>query len=678
MRKKHRGFRPASDEPLSEGRVEYLEQARARVRNRRIRRTALIVAALTLVVLFATGFVGSSVAMAKDWADTARILLFPGTGWPQQTGVMEVEQLAALNGSFVELGEEGCVVWSRTGTRLNAIQSGYARPALAAGKNRLVLYNRSGNELRVESRTQNLYTKTMENSITLCAMADNGTLAVVTEDPGSAARLRIYSSSMEEQLSWSLTTTDGTPLRMAFSPDGRRLAVAAVTVSGGQMVTNFYIVTLAQGDPVLVGSGSGAAQWLSWPSAQSVLALCDSRAVLYNASGGEKAAYDFTGQTLRDISVDASGNAALLLASGQLCQAVMLDRELNVEGTAQVQAANRIVRAAKGRTVLEFGSRRAQGADAAIVGARAAYIGGCAGTACTISDEVYGVPAGGTMAHAWVQMFDNEYEAFKTYCQTYPTNATLLVDTYNTLKSGIPNAIKAFNEVLKPLGITKCGIRLDSGDLAYLTRKARQMLDEAGWTECKISVSNSLDEYLIQDMLLQGAQIDLFGVGERMITAKSEPVFGGVYKLVAIEEPDGTVIPKIKVSENVEKITIPHFKKVYRLYGRDTGKAIADYITVHDETVDDTKGLTIFDPMATWKRKDVYNFEARELLVPIFKNGKRVYDCPPLEEIKAYCAQQVDTLWDEVKRFDYPHKYYVDLSDKLWDIQQCLLRTSQM
>ena len=211
-----------------------------------------------------------------------------------------------------------------------------------------------------------------------------------------------------------------------------------------------------------------------------------------------------------------------------------------------------------------------------------------------------------------------------------------------------------------------------------LTRKAREMLDEAGWTECKISVSNSLDEYLIQDMLLQGAQIDLFGVGERMITAKSEPVFGGVYKLVAIEEPDGTVIPKIKVSENVEKITIPHFKKVYRLFGRDTGKAIADYITVYDETVDDTKGLTIFDPMATWKRKDVYNFEARELLVPIFKNGKRVYDCPPLEEIKAYCAQQVDTLWDEVKRFDYPHKYYVDLSDKLWDIQQCLLRTSQL
>ena len=330
MRKRQRGPRPVSDEPLSAGRVEYLEQARERVRNRRIRRTALIVVALTLVVLFTTGIVGSSVAMAKDWADTARILLFPGTGWPQQTGVMEVKQLAAMNSSFVELGEEGCVVWSR--------------PALAAGKNRFVLYNRSGNELRVESRTQNLYTKTMENSITLCAMADNGTLAVVTEDPGSAARLRVYSSSMEQLLSWSLTIADGTPLRLAFSPDGRRLAVAAVTVNGGQMVTNFYVVTLAQGDPMLVGSGSGAAQWLSWTGSQSILAVCDSRAVLYNASGGERAAYDFTGQTLRDISVDASGNTALLLASGQLCQAVMLGRDLGVENTTQVQASNRIVR----------------------------------------------------------------------------------------------------------------------------------------------------------------------------------------------------------------------------------------------------------------------------------------------------------------------------------------------
>ena len=339
--------------------------------------------------------------------------------------------------------------------------------------------------------------------------------------------------------------------------------------------------------------------------------------------------------------------------------------------------ANRIARAAKGRGVMEFGSRRAQGTAAAIVGARAAYIGGCIGTACTITDELYGVPALGTMAHAWVQMFDTEYDAFKTYCELYPGNAIMLVDTYDTLHSGIPNAIRAFDEVLKPMGITKCGIRLDSGDLAYLTRKAREMLDNAGWTECKISVSNSLDEYLIQDMLLQGAQIDMFGVGERLITAKSEPVFGGVYKLVAIEEPDGTVVPKIKVSENVEKITVPHFKKVYRFYGRDTGKAIADYMALHDETVDDTRDLTIFDPLATWKKKRIYNFEARELLVPVFLGGKRVYDSPPLTEIRDYCRRQVETLWDEVKRFDYPHKYYVDLSDKLWDIQQHLLRSSQ-
>ena len=335
--------------------------------------------------------------------------------------------------------------------------------------------------------------------------------------------------------------------------------------------------------------------------------------------------------------------------------------------------ANRIVRAAKGRAISEFGSRRAQGADGAYLGARAAYIGGCAATACTITDRDFGVPATGTMAHSWVQMFDSEYEAFKTYCQIYPTNATLLVDTYNTLKSGVPNAIKAFNEVLKPLGITKCGIRLDSGDLAYLTRKAREMLDEAGWTECKISVSNSLDEYLIQDMLLQGAQIDLFGVGERMITAKSEPVFGGVYKLVAIEEPDGTVVPKIKVSENVEKITIPHFKKVYRLYNRDNGKAIADYMTVHDEVVDENEPLMLFDPYATWKTKNVCNFEARELLVPVFLNGKKVYQSPALKDIQAYCKQQVNTLWDEIKRFDNPQTYYVDLSQKLWDIQQELL-----
>ena len=336
--------------------------------------------------------------------------------------------------------------------------------------------------------------------------------------------------------------------------------------------------------------------------------------------------------------------------------------------------ANRVVRAAEGRTVLEFGSRRAQGADAAILGARAAYIGGCHGTACTISDQLFGVKAGGTMAHAWVQMFDSEYEAFKAYVQMYPTNATLLVDTYNTLKSGVPNAIRVFDEVLKPLGITKCGIRLDSGDLAYLTRQARKMLDEAGWTGCQISVSNSLDEYIIRDVLRQGAQIDLFGVGERLITAKSEPVFGGVYKLVAVEDPDGTVVPKIKISENVGKITNPHYKKLYRFFANDSGKAIADYLTVYDETVDDTGNLEIFDPDATWKRKTVYNFTAKELQVPIFRNGELVYQLPTLEEIRTYCKAQVDTLWEEVRRFDNPQTYYVDLSQKLWDVKYGLLK----
>ena len=336
--------------------------------------------------------------------------------------------------------------------------------------------------------------------------------------------------------------------------------------------------------------------------------------------------------------------------------------------------ANRIVRAAEGRTVLEFGSRRAQGADAAVLGARAAYIGGCNGTACTISDQLFGVYAGGTMAHAWVQMFDTEYEAFKAYCELYPNNATLLVDTYNTLNSGIPNAIRAFNDVLKPLGIKKCGIRLDSGDIAYLTQKARKMLDDAGWTECQISASNSLDEYIIRDLLRQGAKIDMFGVGERLITARSEPVFGGVYKLAAVENTDGTITPKIKISENIGKITTPHFKKFYRFYGNDTGKAIADYLCVHDETVDDSRDMQIFDPEATWKTKTVYNFSAKEMQVPIFKAGELVYELPDLQQIRAYCLEQVDTLWDEVKRFDNPHTYYVDLSQKLWDIKYGLLK----
>ena len=337
--------RPESDEPLSEGRVEYLEAARQRVRNRRIRRTAVLLVLLTAVVLFATGIAGSSVAALKDLTDTARIALLPGSGWPQQTGVAELEQMAPLTGSFVELGDEGCVVWSRTGKKLNSIQSGYARPALAAGKTRFVLYNRSGNELRVESRTQNLYTKQLENSIFLCAMADNGNLAVVTEDVSAMAELLIYNSNMEQVLSWSMSSNDGTPLRMAFSPDGRKLAAAAVTAGGGQMMTNLYLVNLASGDPVSLANQSGVPQWLGWTSASTILAVYDSRAVLYNAGGGERAAYEFAGNTLKDISVDAAGNVALLLGSGQLHQAVLLDKSLNVQFGGTVSSANSIVRA---------------------------------------------------------------------------------------------------------------------------------------------------------------------------------------------------------------------------------------------------------------------------------------------------------------------------------------------
>mgnify|MGYP001007460102 CR=1 FL=1 len=339
--------------------------------------------------------------------------------------------------------------------------------------------------------------------------------------------------------------------------------------------------------------------------------------------------------------------------------------------------ASRIVRAARGRAVMEFGSRRAQGADAAILGARAAYIAGCSGTACTISDQLYGVPALGTMAHSWVQMFDSEYDAFRTYCESYPTNAVLLVDTYNTLKSGIPNAIRAFNDVLKPMGITKCGIRLDSGDMTYLTKKARKLLDEAGWQSCKISCSNSLDEYIIEDILNQGAQIDLFGVGERLITSKSEPVFGGVYKLAAIEDAEGNVIPKIKVSENPSKVTTPHFKKVWRIFEQESDKAIADLITVYDEPMDETKPLELFDPDAVWKRETVERYRAEELLRSIFKSGELVYDLPDIETIRAYCARQIERQWDEVKRFENPHNYYVDLSQKLWNIKADLLQQAK-
>jgi nicotinate phosphoribosyltransferase len=336
--------------------------------------------------------------------------------------------------------------------------------------------------------------------------------------------------------------------------------------------------------------------------------------------------------------------------------------------------ANRIVRAADGRPVLEMGSRRAQGASGAVLGARAAAIGGCAGTACVLTDQLYGVPSVGTMAHAWVQSFDTEYEAFRTFCTLYPHNATLLVDTYDTLGSGVPNAIRAFQEVLLPQGIQKCAIRLDSGDIAYLSKKARKMLDAAGLTQCQIVASNALDEYLIEDLLRQGAKIDLFGVGERMITSKSEPVFGGVYKLVAVEQEDGTITPKIKISENVAKITNPHFKKVYRFYDKETGKALADELCLHEEEIAEDKPHTIFDPNATWKTKTLTHFTAKPLLVPIFQNGTLCYTLPTLEEIRSHCAKQIDLLWEEVKRFENPHTYYVDLSQRLWDVRNRLLQ----
>ncbi|WP_313755823.1 nicotinate phosphoribosyltransferase [Tissierella sp.] len=335
--------------------------------------------------------------------------------------------------------------------------------------------------------------------------------------------------------------------------------------------------------------------------------------------------------------------------------------------------ANRIVRAANGRTVMEFGSRRAQGYEGAILGARAAYIGGCIGTANTIVDRDFDIPALGTMAHSWVQMFPTELDAFRAYAKIYPDNCTLLVDTYNTLKEGIPNAITVFNEEIVPLGFRPKGIRIDSGDIAYLSKEARKLLDEAGFSDCMIVASSSLDEYVIRDLLIQGAQIDSFGVGERLITAKSQPVFGGVYKLTTIEK-NGELIPTIKVSENVGKITTPGFKQVYRLFDKATNKAIADVITLHDEIIDDTKPYEIFHPLYTWKRKTLENFYAKKLLVKIFEDGHCIYENPNIHEIKSYCKEQLDLMWDEVKRFERPHRYFVDLSQKLWNIKDELLK----
>ena len=336
--------------------------------------------------------------------------------------------------------------------------------------------------------------------------------------------------------------------------------------------------------------------------------------------------------------------------------------------------ANRICRAAAGRPVSEFGSRRAQGGHGALIGARAAYIGGCSSTACTMAAQVFNIPAAGTMAHSWVQMFDTELEAFLAYANIYPENCTFLVDTYNTIKSGVPNAIRAIKEVIIPRGYQPNAIRIDSGDITYLSKVARNMLDEAGLYSCKILASNSLDEYIIRDILVQGACLDAFGVGEKLITSQSEPVFGGVYKLSGVEDDQGGVIPKLKMSENVEKLTIPGSKQVYRFYSNENGKAIADVITLADEVIDAGKSYDLFDPEYTWKRKEVSDFSVKPLLTPIFVKGKRVYDLPDVHDVRDFCSQQIDTLWEEVLRFENPQKYYVDLSQNLWDLKFSLLK----
>ena len=366
----------------------------------------------------------------------------------------------------------------------------------------------------------------------------------------------------------------------------------------------------------------------------------------------------------------------LIIVRGPVIQAQMLETMilLTINHQSMIATkANRIVSAAKGRPVVEFGSRRAQGYSGANLGARASYIGGCVGTANTLAEKIYGVPALGTMAHSWIQLFETEYEAFKTYAEVYPDNCLLLVDTYDTLKKGIPNAIKVFNEVVVPSGHRPKGIRIDSGDIAYISKEARKMLDEAGFPDAKIMASNSLDEFTIQNLLLQDAKVDSFGVGERLITSKSWPVFGGVYKLTTIENKKGELIPTIKISENVAKITTPGFKNLYRLYDNKSGKAMADVITLHDEIIDDSKEYEIFHPIYTWKRRVLTDFTAKPLLVQIYKEGKLVYDLPSLEEIKDKVQDELNTLWDETKRLDNPHEYVVDLSYDLWKVKEDLL-----
>ena len=361
-------------------------------------------------------------------------------------------------------------------------------------------------------------------------------------------------------------------------------------------------------------------------------------------------------------------NEPIIKVRGPIIEAQLIETMLLLSINQQsliATKANRLVRAAHGTAVAEFGTRRAQGIDEAVYGARAAYIGGCIATSGVIPEKEFGIPSVNTMIHSWVQLFDSEYDAFCEYARRHPDDCTLVVDTYDTIRSGIPNAIKAFDDVLAPLGKRPKSVRIDSGDITYLSKRVRKMLDVAGYPDCDIMASNSLDEHLISDMVSQGAKVDCFIVGERLITSASSPLFGGVYKLSAIEK-DGKTVPKINLSENVRKITIPSSKQVYRLIDKDSGKAIADVLTLDDEIIDETKPYVLFDPDFTWKRKEIENFVTRKLLVPIFEGGKKVYEEPSLKEIRDYCMRQTDTLWDEVKRFENPHKYYVDLSKNLW------------
>jgi len=361
-------------------------------------------------------------------------------------------------------------------------------------------------------------------------------------------------------------------------------------------------------------------------------------------------------------------NEPIIKVRGPIIEAQLIETMLLLSINQQsliATKANRLVRAAHGTAVAEFGTRRAQGVDEAVYGARAAYIGGCVATSGVIPEKEFGIPSVNTMIHSWVQLFDSEYDAFCEYARRHPDDCTLVVDTYDTIRSGIPNAIKAFDDVLAPLGKRPKSVRIDSGDITYLSKRVRKMLDVAGYPDCDIMASNSLDEHLISDMVSQGAKVDCFIVGERLITSASSPLFGGVYKLSAIEK-DGKTVPKINLSENVRKITIPSSKQVYRLIDKDSGKAIADVLTLDDEIIDETKPYVLFDPDFTWKRKEIENFVTRKLLVPIFEGGKKVYEEPSLKEIRDYCLRQTDTLWDEVKRFENPHKYYVDLSKNLW------------